>query len=893
MSLQGVSLVFLRDLLARIATGALGAVTPAWTTTEVCDNFIKPATMPVTVDPVVGAADGVDRDHTSGHRRTYIELIAEQNPAYVGPATIFVSHAWKYRFVDVLQCMISHGETMEQSSGQICYFWFDLFVNDQHSAEHNEYEWWQSGFKQCIRAIGSVLLVFSPWSGPLSMTRAWCIYEMMCAIDAGVDISVVLPDNELASFVECLASPTPPVPRPSATIFSRSSSSIASAGGDTTPTSSMSDVPSSPGPTSPLVSVPITPITPDTPSTPGTSNSQQSSQAPTMEDGTASRLEDVLAIIKAETAEAWKADDLAMIRKTIEATCGYTTLNWRVKEKLREKLLDVAVSEANKTYAHMSLLAKQSLPVDSTDTLLVTIASNTASTGGQTLSEAATTSDALTIVSGPSSPYFMIGARTLAILMEVSQLSSIFGNTTLSHEFIDKASSLVTTFPELKRAPGAWRVPLSLANKHFNAHRSRYGPGPTHVVDHYQEALQQLFATHCSLDNYDIGRVFKYIGHFCRNTGLVSLALKAYHTSQLVFSRTLGHDHPFLSHVHEGLGATYSRLPNTRNSQEQATKHFQTAIDIARGAHDPGHAWLAKANIRMADHLANVHAFGSVTSEQAARLAKAVTLYQESLGSYLQMYGYWSEKAAFLFGKIGAVLIDLLVPGDSENTQTGFDKAYNALQECLNVRLRLAKDVEQATATAALVLASEPIVSVSTSMGATLATPPQQETLPTHSSTTQLPSASTTRTHPLVPIAESYCELGRLHGKVGRNAEAVDYYTKAKDIFHHTLGRAHRKSEAVCAILRRISDPSVSERVLSQASTLTAAADEGTGADSGASTSTCNRPETPETLGPSVSSPAAVPRGPLRVTRRIPAPCKFWLQDRCRKGDDCPFQHHG
>ena len=63
------------------------------------------------------------------------------------------------------------------------YFWFDLYINNQHGTESVPQEWWSTTFKQSIKSIGSVLLVMSPWNNPTPLTRAWCLWEIMCALD--------------------------------------------------------------------------------------------------------------------------------------------------------------------------------------------------------------------------------------------------------------------------------------------------------------------------------------------------------------------------------------------------------------------------------------------------------------------------------------------------------------------------------------------------------------------------------------------------------------------------------------------------------------------------------------------------------------------------------------
>jgi hypothetical protein len=90
------------------------------TTEDVCNTLIKPATL--------------DR------RCSYAELLLrdEANPQrYLGPATVFVSHAWKYKFLDLVATMEDY--EMDEDPGAM--FWIDFIPNNQHTATSQAYEW--------------------------------------------------------------------------------------------------------------------------------------------------------------------------------------------------------------------------------------------------------------------------------------------------------------------------------------------------------------------------------------------------------------------------------------------------------------------------------------------------------------------------------------------------------------------------------------------------------------------------------------------------------------------------------------------------------------------------------------------------------------------------------
>jgi hypothetical protein len=109
---------------------------------------------------------------TSKARCSYLQLL-RSNPdaavrSYVGKAIVFISHAWKYDFQDVLAVMLDHAEKNPNT-----FFWFDLFCNNQHEAPSYPFDWWSTTFKNNIESIGKVLLVLTPWNDPVPLKRAW------------------------------------------------------------------------------------------------------------------------------------------------------------------------------------------------------------------------------------------------------------------------------------------------------------------------------------------------------------------------------------------------------------------------------------------------------------------------------------------------------------------------------------------------------------------------------------------------------------------------------------------------------------------------------------------------------------------------------------------------
>ena len=211
-------------------------------TSDICHAFLKPETVPagwrclpkVTSDSDLSLSeDGEVRrkyiqeyiEEATGRRqnglppagtRCYCELLAEGGGAaaeFVGRPTVFLSHAWRFRFADVVAAAeafaakkAAAGETEE------VFFWFDIFSIDQHKAGNWPVEWWFTTFKEAIRMIGQTVMVLAPWNDPIPLGRAWCLWEMFCSIDTGTAFEICLGQRERAAFEAALLQDDAAVP---------------------------------------------------------------------------------------------------------------------------------------------------------------------------------------------------------------------------------------------------------------------------------------------------------------------------------------------------------------------------------------------------------------------------------------------------------------------------------------------------------------------------------------------------------------------------------------------------------------------------------------------------------------------------------------------------------
>ena len=134
------------------------------TTSQINSQYVKPETLG-TNQPFINK---------------YIDMVdPDSGKPLVAPATVFVSHAWRYNFnMIVVEVMEEHAWKDPDA-----YYWFDLFTNNQNEVASKDFDWFCTTFREGVKDIGEVLLVLSPWDDPLPIRRAWCLFEIFTALD--------------------------------------------------------------------------------------------------------------------------------------------------------------------------------------------------------------------------------------------------------------------------------------------------------------------------------------------------------------------------------------------------------------------------------------------------------------------------------------------------------------------------------------------------------------------------------------------------------------------------------------------------------------------------------------------------------------------------------------
>eukprot|EP01041_Mallomonas_annulata_P001209 gene1209-2353_t len=151
-------------------------------TTEVCDRFLKPLTY----------ADGAS--YCDYYRR--YGSVSEN----VSDASVFISHAWKYNFMEVVTTLESHFQNTPD-----IYIWFDLFSNNQHAGPSLDFHWWSTTFKSAIEQFHYTVMVLSPWHDPIPLTRAWCLFELYCTAETKSRFEIAISSDEKSLFLASMA----------------------------------------------------------------------------------------------------------------------------------------------------------------------------------------------------------------------------------------------------------------------------------------------------------------------------------------------------------------------------------------------------------------------------------------------------------------------------------------------------------------------------------------------------------------------------------------------------------------------------------------------------------------------------------------------------------------
>ncbi len=179
LSLFGVRLSFFRTFVKRCGEEA---ALEKLTTCEVMEQFVKPQTK-------------------ASQLSLCEQLISDggDGAAFVETAKVFLSHAWKYLFLDLVA---SVERRFRGSADPDPVVWFDVFSVSQHKAGERNFAWWNNTFLNAVGNMGEVVMVMQPWRAPIPLTRAWCIFEAYSAEATSSRFSIAMSDADAKDLVK-------------------------------------------------------------------------------------------------------------------------------------------------------------------------------------------------------------------------------------------------------------------------------------------------------------------------------------------------------------------------------------------------------------------------------------------------------------------------------------------------------------------------------------------------------------------------------------------------------------------------------------------------------------------------------------------------------------------
>jgi serine/threonine protein kinase/Flp pilus assembly protein TadD len=184
----GVSLAAIKQLHESI--GGTSA-TVGMTTSDVSGKYVMPA--------------------TADRRCAYVDLFPASDAALVGPATVFVSHAWAMPFNALVEALAEADMGM-RTRDPTCtpFFYLDVITRSQFNHSAMPFQWWTTTFRKGIGRIGHTIIVLE-WGNPGPFGRLWCVYEMFCTVAEGGTVEIAMPPSSAESFRKELLSDFPSI----------------------------------------------------------------------------------------------------------------------------------------------------------------------------------------------------------------------------------------------------------------------------------------------------------------------------------------------------------------------------------------------------------------------------------------------------------------------------------------------------------------------------------------------------------------------------------------------------------------------------------------------------------------------------------------------------------
>jgi len=159
--------------------------------------------MIIARDKIYGRANGnglkasLTNVETENERCSFAELykdkVGKSGKKFIGKVQFFVSHAWSYKFLDLVQAIKRFDDSEQGVKG--AYYFVDYFAVNQWNPTND-----LGSLERLIELSDAVVLVMSPLKKPTPVTRCWCLYEIKAAIKYEKPLHGTVPDDQYAWF---------------------------------------------------------------------------------------------------------------------------------------------------------------------------------------------------------------------------------------------------------------------------------------------------------------------------------------------------------------------------------------------------------------------------------------------------------------------------------------------------------------------------------------------------------------------------------------------------------------------------------------------------------------------------------------------------------------------
>lgn len=142
---------------------------------------------------------GIVKNTTTTLKISWCEYLHVQDPdhPFVGEANIFISHAWSYKFLEVVEALQDYFRGRENET----VVWFDVFTVNQHKPL--EIDFFKS-FQRAISRYQNTVVVFAPWNDPKPLHRAWCIWELYCTVVNNCELEIAMSGEQQLLFIQSI-----------------------------------------------------------------------------------------------------------------------------------------------------------------------------------------------------------------------------------------------------------------------------------------------------------------------------------------------------------------------------------------------------------------------------------------------------------------------------------------------------------------------------------------------------------------------------------------------------------------------------------------------------------------------------------------------------------------